>query len=142
MNNIICSGALFYSASTKRFLFLQRTSAKTKSQWGIVGGTHRDTESIIEGLKREVVEEIGCLPEYKKIIPLELFTSNDEKFQFNTYVICVDNEFIPTLNTEHSSYAWCAYNCWPMPLHSGLKNTLNNKSIQEKIQTILNLSIS
>ena len=28
-DNIICSGALFYSTSTKRFLFLQRTDKKT-----------------------------------------------------------------------------------------------------------------
>ena len=29
-NSIICSGALFYATSTKRFLFLQRTDSKTK----------------------------------------------------------------------------------------------------------------
>jgi hypothetical protein len=27
--NIICSGALFYATSTKRFLFLQRTDEKS-----------------------------------------------------------------------------------------------------------------
>ena len=79
-DNIICSGALFYSTSTKRFLFLQRTSEKTKGMWGLVGGRAKYTESAFEGLKREIQEEVGNTPKFKKIIPLEMFTSNDQKF--------------------------------------------------------------
>jgi len=30
---------------------------------------------------------------------------------------------------------------WPKPLHAGLKNTLNNKSIKGKLQTILDLIV-
>ena len=55
-SNIICSGALFYSTNTKRFLFLQRTAFKTKDTWGLVGGRARYTESAFEGLKREILE--------------------------------------------------------------------------------------
>ena len=57
--NIICSGALFYSTSTKRFLFLQRTDEKTRGTWGLVGGMARFSESAFEGLKREIEEETG-----------------------------------------------------------------------------------
>ena len=96
--NIICSGALFYATSTKRFLFLQRTDEKTQGSWGLVGGQARTTESAFEGLKREIEEEIGSTPVFKKVIPLELFTSNDQKFFFHTYLIAVENEFIPKLN--------------------------------------------
>ena len=84
--NIICSGALFYSTSTKRFMFLQRTSEKTKGMWGLVGGKTKFTESAFEGLKREIEEEVGAVPKFKKVIPLEMFTSNDEKFFFHTYL--------------------------------------------------------
>ena len=100
--SITCSGALFYSTNTKRFLFLQRTDAKTQGTWGLVGGLARNTESAFEGLKREIEEEVGSTPAYKKVIPLELFTSNDQKFFFHTYLIAVDGEFIPKLNDEHS----------------------------------------
>ena len=137
--NIICSGALFYSTSTKRFLLLQRTDSKTRGMWGLVGGRMRYTESAFEGLKREIVEEVGQTPTFKKVIPLELFTSNDQKFFFNTYLIAVEPEFIPKLNVEHSGYCWCAFECWPKNLHMGLKNTLNNKAIKGKLQTILDL---
>ena len=60
--NIICSGALFYATSTKRFLLLQRTDFKTRGMWGLVGGRARYTESAFDGLKREIIEKINqCL---------------------------------------------------------------------------------
>ena len=139
MSNIICSGALFYAISTKRFLLLQRTDFKTRGMWGLVGGRARYTESAFEGLKREIVEEVGETSTFKKIIPLEMFTSNDQKFYFNTFVIAIENEFIPKLNKEHSGYCWTAFECWPKNLHAGLRNTLNNKAIKGKLQTILDL---
>ena len=74
-DNIICSGAFFYSTSTKRFLFLQRTSEKTKGMWGLVGGRMKYTESAFEGLKREIKEEVGVTPKFKKVIPLEMSVS-------------------------------------------------------------------
>ena len=137
--NIICSGALFYSTLTKRFLLLQRTDFKTRGMWGLVGGRARYTESAFEGLKREILEEVGETSTFKKIIPLEMFTSNDEKFYFNTFVIAVEKEFIPKLNKEHSGYCWTAFECWPKNLLAGLRNTLNNKAIKGKLQTILDL---
>ena len=139
--NIICSGALFYSTSTKRFLLLQRTDFKTRGMWGLVGGRARYTESAFEGLKREILEEVGETSTFKKIIPLEMFTSNDEKFYFNTFVIAVEKEFIPKLNKEHSGYCWTAFECWPKNLHAGLRNTVNNKAIKGKLQTILDLIV-
>ena len=139
--NIICSGALFYSTSTKRFLLLQRTDFKTRGMWGLVGGRARYTESAFEGLKREITEEVGISPKFKKVITLEMFTSNDQKFYFNTFVIAIESEFIPKLNKEHSGYCWCNFECWPKNLHAGLRNTLNNKAIKGKLQTILDLIV-
>ena len=120
---------------------MQRTDRKTAGAWGLVGGKSKFLESAFEGLKREILEEVGDTPKFKKVIPLEMFTSNDQKFYFHTYVIAIDGEFIPKLNQEHSGYCWCAFECWPKNLHMGLKNTLNNKSIKGKLQTILDLIV-
>ena len=120
---------------------MQRTDEKTKGLWGLVGGLARNTESAFEGLKREIQEEVGDTPKFKKIIPLEMFTSNDQKFFFHTYLIAVESEFIPKLNEEQSGYCWTAFECWPKNLHAGLKNTLNNKAIKGKLQTILDLIV-
>ena len=139
--NIVCSGALFYARNTKRFLFLERTKTKTAGQWGLVGGMAEGNETPWKALEREIGEEVGKTPPIKKVIPLEMFTSNDSKFFFHTYLTIVDNEFIPTLNNEHSGYAWTNVNCWPKPLHVGLRNTLQNKSIKDKLQTVLDLLV-
>ena len=139
--NIVCSGALFYARNTKRFLFLERTKTKTAGQWGLVGGMAEGNETPWKALEREISEEVGKTPPIKKVIPLEMFTSNDSKFFFHTYLAIVDNEFIPILNHEHSGYAWTNVNCWPKPLHVGLRNTLQNKEIKDKFQTVLDLLV-
>lgn len=133
---IICSGALFYALNTKRFLFLHRTQNKTGNTWGLVGGTNNDEETPFEGLKREIQEEVGAVPEFVKTIPLETFVSNDSRFSFHTYLIVVQEEFLPVLNQEHDGYAWVAFSKWPKPLHQGLRNTLQNKTNLAKLETV------
>lgn len=133
--NIVCSGAIIYALSSKRFLFLRRAQGKTKNLWGLVGGTNEDSETPWEGLKREMFEEIGEI-EIKKTMPLETFVSNDSKFLFHTYLCVVEKEFIPCLNEEHNGYAWVDFGMWPKPLHSGLKNTLSNKINLTKLETV------
>ena len=136
MKKIICSGALFYTLDTNRFLFLHRTSSRHNNVWGLVGGTNEDKETPWEGLQREIQEEIGKIPNIKKTIPLETFVSNDEHFNFHTYLCVIDSEFIPVLNDEHDGFAWCSFGKWPKPLHQGLNNTLRNKANQSKLETV------
>jgi 8-oxo-dGTP pyrophosphatase MutT (NUDIX family) len=138
MEKIICSGALFYTLDTHRFLFLHRTKGKQNNLWGLVGGTNEGAETPWESLKREISEEIGDV-KIKKTIPLETFVSNDDKFQFHTYLCLVNEEFIPKLNDEHDGYAWVSFTKWPKPLHHGLKNTLTNKTNQIKLETVFKL---
>ena len=59
MNDIVCSGALFYTLNTNRFLFLLRGSGKKADLWGLVGGKNEGIETPWEGLQREIEEEIG-----------------------------------------------------------------------------------
>ncbi|SVA63661.1 uncharacterized protein METZ01_LOCUS116515 [marine metagenome] len=136
MSDIVCSGALFYTLDTNRFLFLHRSNGKQANMWGIVGGTNQNTETPWEGLKREIQEEIGSLPKIKKTLPLETFVSNDAQFEFHTYIVVVQSEFIPVLNSEHSGYSWCSFGKWPKPLHLGLRNTLQNKVNLLKLETV------
>ena len=140
MSEITASGCLFYAKSTKRFLFLNRQQ-KQKGTWGMVGGSTHDTETPWQGLQREITEEIGFQPTITKTIPLELFVSKDTRFKFHTFVCVVDTEFVPKLNVEHSGYAWVSVNVWPLPLHEGVKKTLQNKQIETKLQTILDLIV-
>ena len=72
MTEIVCSGALFYAKSTKRFMLVQRANKKHLGQWGIVGGKAEGKELPVEALKREISEEIGDTPTIKKFIPLSI----------------------------------------------------------------------
>lgn len=136
---IVCSGALFYSLDTNRFLFLHRTQGKHKNMWGLVGGTNEGAETPWEGLQREIKEEIGNVTTINKTIPLETFVSNDSKFLFHTYLCLIDKEFIPDLNDEHNGYSWVSFGYWPKPLHHGLRNTLQSKINLTKLETVINL---
>jgi 8-oxo-dGTP pyrophosphatase MutT (NUDIX family) len=140
LNQIICSGGLFLAKDTGRFLFLLRTQGKTAGTWGIVGGKKEPNDiTAYDTLTREIQEEVGKSPTIKKIIPLELFISNDQNFQYNTYVLLIDKEFSPTLNEEHSGYAWCSYENFPKPLHRGVRNSIANKIIKAKLELLLKL---
>lgn len=140
MTEIICSGGLFFAKDTKRFLFLLRNQGKTAGTWGIVGGKKEPEDATAyDALKREIEEEVGKTPTIKKVIPLELFTSEDQHFQFNTYMLIVEKEFIPTLNDEHVGYSWCELNYWPKPLHQGVKRSLSNRTNKTKIELLLEI---
>ncbi len=139
MSKIICSGALFYTLDTQRFLFLHRSQSRQANVWGLVGGTNESEEIPYQALLREIKEEVGKTPEIIKSIPLETFVSNDERFNFHTYLCVIKEEFIPTLNGEHNGYAWVSFGNWPKPLHQGLRNTLQSKSNLTKLQTVFQL---
>lgn len=136
---IVCSGALFYSKETKKFLLLQKAHGKHQGTWSLVGGTNEDTETPWQGLLREIQEEIGTVPEIIKTIPLETFVSNDKVFNFHTYLCVVKKEFIPQLSLEHSGWAWTTLEWAPKPLHQGLRNSFSSKIVRTKLQTIFDL---
>lgn len=138
-DRIVCSGALFYAKSTRRFLLLQKAHGKHVGTWGLVGGTNLQNENPWQGLQREIQEEIGLNPAVIKTIPLETFVSNDQVFNFHTYLCVIEDEFIPHLSEEHCAYAWANIDYAPKPLHQGLRNSFNNKTIRTKLQTVFDL---
>jgi 8-oxo-dGTP pyrophosphatase MutT (NUDIX family) len=139
-NQIVCSGGLFLAKDTGRFLLVLRTQGKTAGTWGLVGGRKEPSDiTPFDALKREIEEEVGIVDNIRKTIPLELFTSNDQNFQYNTYVVMVDHEFIPNLNGEHSGYAWCSFDNWPKPLHQGVKTSFANRVVRAKLELLLDL---
>lgn len=126
-------GVCFYSLSTQRYLYLLRNDTRHPGAWGLPGGKVDANETLIQTIKRECQEEMGSLPEYTRLVPLEKFTSVDNKFVYHTFFCSVENEFVPVLNDEHIGWAWIASGNWPKPMHPGLWSTVNFDAVQEKI---------
>lgn len=128
----VSAGIFFYSKSTGRFLFLLRNENKSPNNvWGIPGGKIENEETLLEGLERECIEEIGFFPSDPKLIPIQKFVNYS--FTYHTFFCEVDTEFIPRLNNEHCGYAWVGNNQYPKPLHPGLFSTMNFDVVQEKL---------
>jgi 8-oxo-dGTP pyrophosphatase MutT (NUDIX family) len=129
-------GALIYAANTRRFLFLLRNGAGHSGTWGIAGGKMQAQESVVQALHRELREELGQTFENNKLVPLETYTSSDLSFCYHTFILVVDQEFVPTLNNEHSGWAWTRLSDAPRPMHPGLFRTIKIKEINSKILTV------
>lgn len=71
-----------------------------------------------------------------RILPIELYLSEDRGFEYGTYVCVVEDEF---LGNKDQSVCWSTLNNLPKNLHSGLKTTLNNQLIRAKLDTIMEL---
>ena len=71
-----------------------------------------------------------------KIVPIELYLSEDRGFEYGTYVCVVDQEF---LTQATKTVCWADLDYLPKQLHSGLKTTLNNQIMRTKIETIMEL---
>ena len=71
-----------------------------------------------------------------RIVPIELYLSEDRGFEYGTYVCVVDQEF---LTAASKTVCWSDLDYLPKQLHSGLRTTLNNLVIRVKIKTVMEL---
>jgi len=129
-------GVWFYSLETRRCLYLMRNDPRNPNSWGLPGGKCESGETLLDTILRECNEELGSMPVYAKLAPIEQFTSADGVFCYHTFFCCVDQEFVPVLNHEHRGYAWVDFSTWPRPMHPGLWNTVNFDEVLSKIAII------
>ena len=136
---IKAAGALFLARSTRRYLFLLRDDDTHTNTWGLVGGRVEKDEQIVECLHREIKEEIGSITNIIKIVPLDLYTSQDEKFEYHTFACIVDQEFIPDLNHEHKGFCWTTLDGIPRPIHPALYNSMQLSELKDKLSSLGNI---
>jgi len=129
-------GTFIYSSSTHRYLFLLRNTSKYSGTWGLAGGKIDAEEHLLESLTRELKEELGYDFLDVKVIPIEKFTSDNGNFSYHTFLIPINEEFVPELNYEHRGYCWVRLEDHPKPLHPGVWRTINFEAVAGKIKTL------
>jgi 8-oxo-dGTP pyrophosphatase MutT (NUDIX family) len=132
---VIAAGAFIFSENTGRYLWLLRNKTLSAGHWAFPGGKLTSTETVFQGLQREILEELGVLPRFKKVIPLEKFTSWNSRFVYYNFWILVPQEFDPRLNDEHAAFQWCAPHSHPRPLHPVIADMLATSEIANKLRT-------
>lgn len=134
------AGACIIAKDTKRILLQQRSKEVSYPRnWGLFGGKIEEKENVSQGLFRELKEEINLDPikDIVKVYPLDQYHSRDKTFSYYTFVIIVEKEFIPILNSETGGYTWIHYDYVPKPLHPGTRRTLFSKNKLKQIRTII-----
>jgi hypothetical protein len=116
------AGLLFLAKSTGRILLILENQ-----QWTVP--TFARTGPLLESAA-------SLMTTYApgRIVPIELYLSEDRGFEYGTYVCLVDQEF---LSSAANTICWAKFDEIPRNLHTGLKTTLNNQLIRAKIETIL-----
>ena len=118
------AGLLFLAKTTGRILLILEDSKWTVPTFARSGPLLTDAEILLDSYCRG------------RILPIELYLSEDRGFEYGTYVCLVDDEF---LTNAAPTICWSEMNYLPKQLHTGLKITLNNAVIRTKIETVMEL---
>ena len=118
------AGLLFLAKTTGRVLLILEDTRWTVPTFARSGPLLDDAKNLLDSYCEG------------RILPIELYLSEDRGFEYGTYVCLVEEEFLTQITP---TVCWSALTCLPKQLHGGLKATLNSLLIRTKIETILEL---
>jgi len=133
---MIRAAGILFLAPDNTALFLKRgPGGDHPGEWCWPGGTTEGDETPEQTAVREAIEECGAIPdglrtEWTRSINAFAGASTDVpqpapmdpasvQVDFTTFLQRVDKQFIPTVNGEHTGYAWAPVDAPPAPTHPG-----------------------
>ncbi len=119
------AGLLYLAKDTGRILLIHEDSKWTVPTFARQGTVLEDCKEIFQSYKEG------------KILPIELYVSQDKGFEYGTYLCLVDKEFT-TLSVK--TLCWASIDDLPKSIHGGLRTTLNSDITKTKLETILVLT--
>lgn len=116
------AGLIFLASSTKRILLNLENKKWTVPTFIKEHSIFKDSQQIFKDYNQG------------KVVPIELYVSNDKGFEFGTYACVVNDEFI---DRKAQTYAWASLDSLPSNLHAGLKSTFSNPDAYEKLVNLV-----
>jgi 8-oxo-dGTP pyrophosphatase MutT (NUDIX family) len=116
-----------------RVLFLRRgADGDHAGEWCFPGGGIEAGETAEDAARREAEEETKA-EMFLEGGPLQLLDrrTSHEGVDYSTFVQPITDQFLPTLNGEHSAFAWAPTSRPPEPLHPGVKAVLSKIAMDE-----------
>lgn len=122
----VAAGVLIRCIRTNRVLLLQRNEngGRYHGVWSLMSGGIEEGESVIDGLKREVTEEMSINPNLIDYVYIGEEWTPQKTMTFHYYEGFTMSEFIPTLDHENMDYGWFSEDDLPTPLYPKLDSKL------------------
>ena len=93
-----------------QFLIVKRSEQESfVGAWNLPGGTLESGERIIQGISREVFEEVGIPPKDQYYAGYHEFTSKEDSKAYASFTTYCFADEIPKLNEEHDEYRWVTF---------------------------------
>ncbi len=122
----VAAGVLVKCTSTNKVLLLLRNDfGDEPNTWALVSGGVDKGEDILEGLKREVSEEMQIDPNIISYKFIEHINVDEKNMDFYYYEGFTKSEFIPTLDHENLGWGWFDINELPSPLYPNIKSKID-----------------
>lgn len=120
----VIGGVLIKCETTDRIFLLLRND--TTPVWSLMSGGIDEGENIIDGIKREMYEELFVKTNdiiFKKI-KIEYIPNKNREFHY--FEGFTNIEFKPILDHENLKYGWFSKDNLPSPLYKGLAEKIAN----------------
>lgn len=125
---VVTAAATIFEAPDGAILLVLRSQQEPNygGYWALPGGKGEPDESPLETANRESDEELGaeCRRAWQGEPTLVDETVTRTGINFSTFLQPARFRFYPTLNEEHSGFAWVSPHQLPSPIHPGVLETI------------------
>lgn len=120
----IVAGVLIKCTETGNVFLLFRND-KTPI-WALVSGGVEKDENPLDGIKREIYEELFINPSNIQFKPIRTEQIPEKNMEFHYFEGLTNSEFKPILDQENLNYGWFPKDKLPSPLYKGLVEKIAN----------------
>lgn len=113
------AGVIFLTPEGQTLMLERSPKGDHSGEWCFPGGTLEGDERPADAARREVVEEVGPVPEGE--LKQYHHSVSPEGVEYTTFIQGVDKPFKPKINDEHTQAIWRGLDNLPQPLHPGIK---------------------